>query len=65
MIEVTFFTEQTEGRAVKPYNQTVTISMCEKCIDTYYNDGGVIHASGAQGYNSYMLKNKDHYTLKG
>lgn len=54
-IQVIFTTEQTEGRGVKPYLQTVVIDICEECLEKLVKNQKYIIASGAQGYNTYIL----------
>lgn len=55
-IQVIFDTEQTEGRSVKPYLDTVKIDICEKCLQTILKEGKYLHASGAMGHNEYYFK---------
>lgn len=49
---VIFHTEQTEGRACKPYISTQDIDLCNECIPKVLK----IHAVGAQGHNTYSLE---------
>ena len=54
-VPVIFHTEQTEGRAVKPYFSEVTIDICKECAEKAFR----LHANGAQGYNSYWIEEQD------
>ena len=57
-IQVTFTTEQTEGRSIEPYLAVVTIDICEGCYNKLVK-GAHIFASGAQGYNIYTIGNQE------
>jgi hypothetical protein len=54
-IQVIFTTEQTEGRSVNPYLDTVVIDICEECLEKVVKNKKYIVAYGAQGYNIYKL----------
>lgn len=51
-IPIRWLTEQTEGKFCKPYYQSATIDICEKCA----NDALRIEAIGAQGCRKYRIK---------
>lgn len=54
-IQVIFTTDQTEGRGVKPYLDNVRLDICEDCLEKLVKNQKYIIASGAQGYNTYIL----------
>ena len=54
-MQVIFFTEQTEGRATKPYISNVDICVCIDCMAIVLK-GNYIKAHGAMGYNKYDLE---------
>lgn len=53
-IQVIFTTDQTEGRSCEPYLSDETIDICKSCLDKVLK-GNYIFASGAMGYNTYIL----------
>lgn len=54
-MQVIFYTEQTEGRSVKPYLSKVDMCVCNECLAVVL-EGNYIHAHGAMGCNKYYLK---------
>lgn len=54
-VTVIFDTEQTEGRRVEPYLALETLDICPECKQKMIDSGKFIQASGAQGYNTYIL----------
>ena len=52
---VWFETEQDEGRAVKPYIETVEIDLCPECAEKAIR----IRAVGAMGFNEYRIEVDD------
>lgn len=54
-LQVIFTTEQTEGRGCNPYLDTATINICDACKEKVLQ-GMPIFAYGAQGYNTYILR---------
>lgn len=50
---VFFYTEQTEGRPVKPYISQQKLDLCDKCLRKVTK----ITATGAMGYNEYNISN--------
>ena len=56
-LQVIFITEQTEGNSCNPHLDTVTIDLCNHCMQTIL-DGNYVFASGAQGSNEYFFKEK-------
>lgn len=57
-IQVTFETEQTEGRAITPYLEIDNLDLCEHCYKRIV-DGSRVWAEGAQGHNTYYFKDVD------
>ena len=53
-IQVTFTTEQNEGRATTPYLGIVKIDICDGC-KTEIIQGSHVFATGAMGYNKYSF----------
>lgn len=50
-LPVRFLTEQTEGRAVKPYIEFSKIDLCSDCLEKIT----VVNAHGIQGNNEYYI----------
>lgn len=48
---VMFYTEQTEGRSCSPYISNQKIDICEDCLGKTVR----VHATGAQGHNTYYI----------
>lgn len=55
---VIFHTEQNEGRSCQPYLEFSKLDVCEVCYSKILK-GASIHAQGAQGYNTYSLRELD------
>ena len=53
-VPVTFLTEQTEGRPVKPYLAIESLDLCEVCLELIVRRQP-IQASGAMGHNTYEI----------
>ena len=54
-LQVIFLTEQTESKSSKPYITQEKLDICQKCIQKICK-GQVIYGYGAQGFNTYELK---------
>lgn len=54
--QVIFITEQTEGRACKPYFSNEKLDLCDRCAKIMLK-GFYLHAEGAQGHNTYFFGN--------
>lgn len=54
-IQVVFETDQTEGRATKPYLSMEEIDLCVTCLSIIMN-GKMLFGSGAQGHNQYYFR---------
>jgi len=52
IVPVRWFTEQTEGRMVKPYIKSETLDICNECFEKLI----VVSATGAQGYNTFKIR---------
>jgi hypothetical protein len=52
-----FNTETTEGRSCKPYLTTVSMDICDPCLQKLIDNFPLI-ASGAMGYNEYTWRIK-------
>lgn len=59
-IPIIFTTEETEGRSCEPYLTIETLDICENCYKTMIDNSTIPNAHGAQGYNTYYLKNRNH-----
>jgi len=55
-IPVVFNTEQTEGRICEPYLSEATIDICKYCLSEILEEGKILNAYGAMGYNKYEFK---------
>lgn len=63
-MQVIFTSDQTEGRASKPYFDYNNLDLCENCLSSVLS-GNYIFAYGAQGHNIYYFKNRDTAAEKG
>ena len=48
-------TEQTEGRSTDPYLSNQNLDICYEC-ESRILKGNMLFSSGAQGYNTYTIK---------
>lgn len=57
-VPVVFTTEQTEGYPTKPHITSVTVDVCQGCLDHMAENREFLTASGAQGHNRYWFESK-------
>ena len=55
---VKYLSEQTEGRSVTPYAETVSIDLCATCHGRYIDELPIM-AWGAQGYHNFKWNTKE------
>lgn len=53
--QVVFFTDQTEGRSIKPYLSEEKLDLCNKCIEKIIKERKAICGSGCMGFNDYTI----------
>lgn len=57
-LAVIFDHDQEDGKSkCNPYLDTVTIEICDSCLEYMFKKRRYIYAYGAMGYNKYYLKN--------
>ena len=55
-MQVIFTTSQTDGAGMPRHFTEEDINICETCLEKILKSGKYIIGSGAQGYNTYLLK---------